>query len=166
MPAIRNQNDLTKLLESQARLALESATEELLDLFKTEYIQKYVYDGHSPNEMYHGGSGKPTGEFMEAWQWTELKKVTNKLITEMWYDPSKLQYDMGTFKHGSKYSTPKDVRKTLMDILNKDGYSSSLWLSVNRPVAYWEQFISDMFASGKLNEIIGKHLILKGFTIA
>lgn len=144
--------------------ALEAITEEVLDLFRKEYIRKYVYNSHGSNVDYHAGSGVPTYEFENAWDWTPIRRQVNSLVTELWYNPSRLTFDADTFKHGSIYSRPEDVRASLMDILNKTGYSSSLWLSVSRDTAYWEQFLIDMFDSGKLGQIINKHVTSKGFT--
>ena len=152
-------------MEEKAKIALENVTDEVLELFKRDYVDKYVYNSHGVNQTYHNGSGKPTGEFREAWEWEDVKKVTNSLVTTMWYNPQNLSFDSESFLHGSKYSSPTDVRNTLMDILNKSGYSSSLWLSVSRSVAYWDEFISDMFGSSKLDSIIKKHFVKQGFTI-
>lgn len=161
---IKNENDLQVMIEIQARLALEGATEEILERFKKDYLRKYVYDSHGDNEEYHGGSGMATYQFEESWEWTEIKRVTDILVTEMWYNPDDMDFDRDSFLHGSKYSKPQDVRHNLMDILNKKGFSSDLWLSVYRPVAYWEQFIVDLFDRGELHRIITKHFIKQGFT--
>lgn len=152
-------------MEEKAKIALENVTSEVLELFKTQYVDKYVYNSHGANQVYHGGSAKPTGQFREAWEWEDIKKVTNTLVTAMWYNPKNLSFDSDTFLHGSKYSSPTDVRNTLMDILNTSGYSSSLWLSVSRSNAYWDEFITDMFSSSKLSNIIKKHFVKQGFTI-
>lgn len=160
---IRSEQDLNQFLERAIEEALDAASEELLEVFKKKYIQKYVYESHGINEIYHGGSGKPTREFSEAWDWTKIKKQLNLLTKELWYNPSKLGFDMETFKHGSPYSTPPDSRASLMDILNKSGYSSSLWLSVNRDVPYWDKFVEDCFSGGLLERTLSKHFLAKGF---
>lgn len=164
MPNILNEKQLLKIMEEKATKALNNITEEVLELFKTEYIDKYVYNSHGPNKVYHDGSSQPTGEFREAWQWADLKKATNSLVTYMWYNPGKLSFDVDSFKHGSIYGTPEDARASLMDILNKQGYSSSLFLSVSRSVAYFDQFIIDLFDNGKLDQIIAKHFKKEGFS--
>jgi hypothetical protein len=159
---IKNEQELNQLVEKLAREAIESITIEVLNLFKT-YVYKHVYTSHGSNAIYHDGSGLPTYEFMEAWQWSEIRKQLDVISTQMWFNPGRMDFDMDTFKHGSKYSTPPDARASLMDILNKTGYSSSLWLSVSRKVAYWDEFISDMFDRGELGKIVTRHFLSKGF---
>lgn len=168
---VDTQADLQSLIEQQARKAIEAATEEVLDIFKEKYIQKMVYDSHKVNARYHDDTMEPTGQFKRAWMWTAISKVLNTLSTEMFYDPTLLRHDSSTFLHGSKYRKrgsiwSEDARETLMDILNKEGRSSSLWLSVSRPEAYFDRFIEDMFDNGELNRILTKHFTAHGFTPA
>lgn len=139
-----------------AEEALEEIAEEVLDLFKKEYISRYAYISNP--QLY-----ERTMQFRESWKWTELKKFVKTLSKEMYYDPSGMTFNPEKFQHGSKYSTPPDVRDNLMDILNKKGYSSSLWLSVYRETPYWDRFIADMFQGGALDKIIDKHFRSKGF---
>jgi hypothetical protein len=141
--------------------ALSDATEEILDLFKKSYLKRYVYDSHGKNVSYHDGSGKPTYEFLESWEWSQIKKATNSLVTELGYHPEKMSFDMDTFLHGSRYSSPNDVRENFPAVL--EGKQSSLWLSVNRPIKFWQQFIADLFSGGKLDQIITKHFVSRGF---
>lgn len=162
--AIENQADLERLIEQQARKAIEGATEEILKIFKEDYIKKMVYNSHGKNVSYYNGTGKATGEFENSWNWTDIKRVVNSLVTSLFYNPDLLSHDSPTFLHGSKYSSPEDVRENLMDILNKEGRSSSLWLSVSRPQAYFDEFISSMFDDGELDKILTKHFLANGFT--
>jgi hypothetical protein len=150
-------------VEKLATEALEAASEEILEIFKRKYVEKYIYNSHGKNSIYHAGSGKPSYEFRDAWRFTELRKQLNIISTELWYNPGRLEFDMDTFKHGSLYSTPPDSRASLMDILNKSGYSSSLWLSVSRSVPYWDKFLEDAFSGGLLNKVITKHFTSRGF---
>ena len=52
-----------------------------------------------------------------------------------------------------------------MEILDKKGRTSSLWLSnnTNRKEAYWQKFIEDMFDGGELSKIIEEEFRLVGF---
>lgn len=163
---IASEQGLAAAIEILVKEALEDITKEVLDQFKKNYIRKYVYsspDSHSPNKLYHGGTGTPTFEFEKAWDWTPVKKQLKSLVTEMWFNPSRMTFNSDSFRHGSIYSRPEDVRASLMDILNKDGYSSSLWLSVKRKEAYWDKFLEDMIDDGQLGKIIEKHFVAKGF---
>ena len=161
---IQNQANLSNVIEDQARKAIEEATEEILDLFKEEYVQKMVYDSHGSNTVYYNGNGKPTGEFKDAWLWTDISKSANKLITTFFYNPSLLSHDAPSFLHGSTFGSPQDAREQLPDILNKTGRSSSLHISVSRPQAYFDEFIQDMFDNGDLEKILTKYFVKYGFT--
>lgn len=153
------------LVEKAVEEALEAITAEVLVIFKRDYVMKYVYESHMPNVKYHNNTRKPTYEFLEAWDWTALRKKVNSISKELWFDSSKLSHDEPSYLHGSKYSTPEDVRDKLMDILNKAGRSSSLWLSSTaiRPVAYWDKFLDDFIDGGEMDRIITKHFASKGF---
>jgi hypothetical protein len=150
-------------MEQKAREALDGTSKEILETFQNEYIKKFVYDSHGGNVDYHNKTRRPTYEFLNAWQFTEIRKQVDTLVTEMWYNPGRLEFDMNTFKHGSLYSSPPDVRASLMEILDKAGYSSSLWLSVSRSTPYWQQFLEDAFSGGLLERILMKHFKDKGF---
>jgi hypothetical protein len=150
-------------MQEKAMRAIEDATKEILKEFRENYIRKFVYEGHKSNVRYHNDTKKPTYQFLNAWKWTEIKRATNSLVTELFYNPDMLGFDSSTFLHGSIYSRPNDVRETLMDILNKSGRSSSLWLSVSRNTPYWDRFLEDMFNGGKLERILTKHFKNLGF---
>ena len=145
-------------MEKLATEAVEEATKEILDIFKREYVLKYVYIDN-PREY------ERTNEFLNSFEWTTLRKISNVIVTEMFYNPDNLPtFNADKFQHGSRFSTPEDVRDNLMHILNKKGYSSSLWLSVYRDTPYWDEFIKDMFSGGELDKIITKHFVAKGFS--
>ena len=110
------------MIENQARKAIEEATEEILDLFKEKYVQAMVYDSHEPNKDYYNKSKTPTGEFKEAWLWTDIKKSANRLITTFFYNPSLLSHDAPTFLHGSTFGSPTDAREDLAAILTTSYY--------------------------------------------
>lgn len=83
-------------------------------------------------------------------------------MKELWYDPTKLKtFDPDRFIHGSKYSSPNDIRDNLPAIL--EGKQSSLWLSVPRKGKFWEEFIQEMFSKGELDKILTKHFSKRGF---
>ena len=146
-------------MQKLAEEALEGITKEVLNIFKQKYIKGIVFDSHGANKVY-----RRTGQFESAWNFSQIKKLINVISTELWYDSSKLTtFEPESFVHGSRYSTPPDVRDNLQDILNKSGLSSSLWLSVKRSQPYWTTFLNDMFNGGELNRIVTKHFKSKGF---
>lgn len=145
-------------MEQKATEALELITSEVLERFQRDYIRRYVYESHASNKVY-----EPTYEFINAWNWSALKREINRISTELWYDPSKLPtFEPENFIHGSYYgSRPLDVRDNLPAIL--EGMRSSLWISISRPIKFWQQFISFMIEGGGLEKIIEKHFASKGF---
>ena len=159
-----SQDDLLRIMRQKAVKALEKITKEVIEIFKKDYVMAMVYNSHLPNVKYYNNTRMPTYEFLDAWDWSQIKDEVTRLSTEMWFDSNKLGFNSNAFLHGSRYSTPEDVRENLMDILNKRGYSSSLWISVKRPKAYWDEFIKAMFNKGDLEKIITKHFISEGFT--
>jgi len=152
---IKNEQDLKKMMEKLAGEALEDASDEVLEIFKRDYIMGYAYIDN-PKEY------RRTFEFKEAWNFTDLKKQANTILKELWYDPAKLKtFDPDRFIHGSKYSSPNDIRDNLPAIL--EGKQSSLWLSVPRKGKFWEEFIQEMFSKGELDKILTKHFSKRGF---
>ena len=159
MPQIKNDQELQRTIGKLAEEAIQSASKEILKLFQEDYLKAIVFNSHGKNKVY-----SRTGEFFEAWDFSEIKKTLNTISTELWYNPSKLTtFDPDSFTHGSKYSSPNDIRSNLQDILNKAGYSSSLWLSVSRSLPYWDTFILNMFEGGQLVRIVSKHFTSNGF---
>ena len=162
MPDITNDAQLVQIMESAATEAMEAIADIVLEKFKNDYLMRYVYLDHEPNVMY-----QDSFEFRDAWNWTPIRKETMTLAKEMWYNPGMLLFDMDSFKHGSLYSTPPDARAGLMDILNKEGRSSSLWLSSTsegRTHAYWTEFIDSFVESGDMERIVTAEFEKRGFT--
>lgn len=157
--AIKNEQELKKLMESLAGEAIEKATDRILTEFQRDYIAEYVYINNP--KMY-----ERTFDFVRAWDWTPIRKEMNKISTTMWYNAGKMDYNIDKFQHGSIYSRPEVVIASLMEILDKKGRSSSLWLSngVNRKEAYFQKFIKDFFEGGKLNKILSEEFKKVGFT--
>lgn len=152
---IKNEQDLKRAMEKLAGEALEDASDEVLEIFKRDYIMGYAYID-DPQQY------ERTFEFKESWIFTDLKKQANVLLKELWYNPEKMKtFDPDRFIHGSKYSTPNDVRDNLPAIL--EGKQSSLWLSVSRKGKFWDEFIQEMFSRGELDKILTKHFSKKGF---
>jgi hypothetical protein len=124
---------------------------------------KYAYYNQGDNKMYHDKTGEPTYDFYKAWNWTQLRKQLNSIVTELWYDSSGVNYNRDTFRHGSKYSRPNDISDNLPAIL--EGKQSSLWMSVSRKGKFWELFISEMFDGGTLEKILISELRSAGLNV-
>jgi len=152
---IKNEQDLKSLMEKLAGEALEDASDEILEIFKRDYVMGYAYIDN-PQQY------ERTFEFKEAWNFTDLKKQVNTLLKELWYNPAEMKtFDPDRFIHGSKYSSPNDIRDNLPAIL--EGKQSSLWLSVPRKGKFWEEFMKEMFSKGELDKILTKHFSKRGF---
>jgi len=157
---ITNENQLLNLMRERTNLALTKASKEVLEIFKEKYIMEFAYiDDPKKYER--------TWEFKNAWTFTDVKEETLRLLTELWYDSSKIKtFDLEAdapykYIHGSQYSTPNYVGANLPAVL--EGKKSKLWLSVNRNVNFWEKFIEDMFSGGELDRILTKHFLAAGF---
>jgi len=152
---IKNQTQLQTELEKKATKALKAVTKEVLEIFKKDYIDKFAYI-KSPKQY------QRTYEFRESWDFTEIKKNLTTLSTELWYDSSKMKtFDPERFIHGSRYSSPNDVRETLPEIL--ESKQSSLWISVSRTIKFWDWFVRAMIQGGQLEKIMTKHFTSQGF---
>lgn len=159
MPTIKDEGELKRILEKEAESAIEDASKEVLQILKKDYILKYAYT-KSP-KVY-----RRTMEFLDSFDWGEIKSSINTLTREMSYRSENLpSYDPEKFVHGSFIGNPNDARENLADILNKTGFSSSLWISVERKRAYWDEFINEMFSGGRLEKILRKHFLNHGFSV-
>ena len=145
-------------MEQLAGQALEAVADRVLTEFQRDYIAKYVYTDDP--QAY-----QRTFDFIRAWEWGPTKREIMKISKTMWYNPGVLHPNIDKFQHGSIYSRPEIVIASLMDILNKEGRSSSLWLSngVDRKEAYFDKFIEDFFDGGKLERIIFQEFTKRGF---
>lgn len=168
MNDIKNRGDLNKTIDSLLEKVLNDVALELIFIFQ-EYIVLYVYKNHSPNSNYYDGSREPTGQFLNAWEWTNIKRKANLLVKELWYNWETLDFDSETYLHGSRINSksnsqyPDDARENLPAIL--EGKQSNAWLSVKRNEKFWQQFIKDYVTKGLLKKLIEKHLRESGFQI-
>ena len=115
--------------------------------------------------IYFDGSGRPTFQFYEAWDWLGIKRTLGSVIRELMYDPSNMDYDPNTWLHGSTIGG--DARSNLADILNKpfkgDGMRTSGLMIGNsyfskKRKPYWDITIEELFDKGKIKEMIDKEL--------
>lgn len=154
---------------------IEATTKEVLDRFKKEYIQKYVYDAHEPTVYYNPDS---EGRFYDAWEWTAIERSATKISSEMFMNPSSMNHEMTVEGftntenysigiHGSRGFGNTDARESMDIILNETDSSkaSPLWLTVVRPIGYWDIFISDFVNGGKLKQVVDKYSVMYGLTV-
>lgn len=159
--AIKNEAELNSLMEKLVGEALDKATVRILENLKLQ-IKKDVFT--TKNDWY-----ERTGQFEEAWEWTKIKSIGKTIVTEMFYNSSKVKHD-GKWVHGN----PKQSSvENLADILNlayngyTSGYTSSLMFGqrmfshFRRP--YWKNFIEKMFNENELNRILAEEFKKVGF---
>lgn len=161
-------------MEKIVELVIREVTKEVLKDFKDDYIQKYVYDDHEANTVYANPKGQ---EFKEAWEWEDIKKSASTISSTMFYNWKKMSTNPNAFTngkdgfsigiHGSNVgSWDSDERPYLAETLNKSGFSSGLWVSVDRKEGqYWNRFISDYVQSGKLKRVVDKYAKTHGLSL-
>ena len=152
---ISNDAQLRALFFDLAEEALSRVSYEVYKIFIDEYILGMAYISN-PQQY------QRTWEFMEAWDFTDIKRTINSVVTELWYDPSKMRtFNPEKFQHGSKYSSPPDIRDNLPSIL--EGRRSRLWISVDREKKFWQEFEKTFITSGRLSALMDKHMKPLGF---
>jgi hypothetical protein len=174
MPIVYNIGDIQKAMVMVAELVIEDVSKELLDKFKKDYVQKYVYDSHGENSVYENPHGN---EFMEAWMWDDLQKSATGVSKKMFYNWTTMGLNAYAFGYGNPDAVntgihasnvdgwDMDERKYLMETLDKSGPSSKLWVSVKRPGGYWQTFINDYISGGKLRNMVAKYAKMRGLEI-
>jgi hypothetical protein len=141
---------LKAALEKIATVVIKNVSKKILKLLQ-DNIKEYTYGAHAPNKIYLNGSKRPSGEFLNAFQWKEIEKNINGVCRELFYNWQSMTTDEGGYKHSSvSENWPIDTRMQLADYLNVDGYDSSLWISVQRK-PYWEITIKTLFEDGQLD---------------
>lgn len=156
---IKNTREYQAIFETVLRGVIEDVSDWLLDKL-VQQIKKDVY-GKVPNKWYTKGSGKPTFEFLNAWEWTKLKKTSNQFIRELYFNRSTLVSDPNGWIHRSNVYGWGSSVEYIEKILNVSGFTSSLEMfhvpsAIRKP--YWDNFIEKWITSGKLDKEIQKRL--------
>jgi len=152
----------------ELRVALLLISEEVIEKVSAKIlkklqanIKKYVYEYGGANKVYYDGSGKPTFQFFEAWDWQSIKHTLSSVARELMYDPSGMDYDPETWLHGSTFGG--DARANLADILNKpfrgDGMRTSGLMMGNSYMSkkrkpYWDITIDELFDRDGIKKMI------------
>lgn len=148
---------LQSILSSLGAEVVNEVSEKLLKIFREEYIQKYVYDNHGENKEYD-----PTGQFKQAWEFTDVKPGLKEIVTELFYNWSTMTFSQSGYVHSSASPNwPEDVREGLADWLNRH-ISSSHWFSVYRPELYWDMFIKEMVDENRIEKLFTESFAKRG----
>lgn len=149
MPDIKNNTQLVKLFSTIATAIIFQVSEEVLQILRKN-IEEYTYKyGYWPNKEYYNETQYPTYQFLNAFEFTKIKKQLNTVLTELYYDWMSMEYDGETWLHGYP---GEDNRQTLADILNVDDYLGfSSHGKARKP--YWDITIDELFNGGKLEKL-------------
>lgn len=133
-----------------------------------EAIQRDTYENeYFPNKVYYNQTGMPTYEFIKSWTWRDTVVALGTITKELYYDPSNMSFDANTWKHGSPFGG--DARANLAEILDVNGYTSSLKAPSGRPFskkrkAYWtDNFIKSLFDDKELEQMFDEEFSKRGF---
>jgi len=142
MVDIRNSIVLRIVLNNIAEETIETISDKILDLLQRQ-IEKDVY---LDNTKYFR-----TGEFLEAFNWEKIKKVTTGLVRELVYDHSGMSFNPDSWTHGSPIDGWGDATKYLVQILNRDTRASGLFISrIDEVKPYWDNTIKKLFNRRKI----------------
>jgi hypothetical protein len=143
MPVIRNDMDLQIALAAVVEQVINNVSDRVIQLLQDD-IKKYAVNQTS--DWY-----EPTNEFMNAFHWDDLKINLNNFSRTLFYDPSTMAtYNPDRFIHGSNIGKWGDERPYLEEVLNVEGYVSSLHWKLSHP--YWDIFISQVMDGGLLDQ--------------
>jgi len=139
---IRNDIQLKKELNDVLTLVLRDASNEVLKILRKN-IMTYTYVS-LPNKVYAEsgkgsgdiGSRMPTFEFLRAFKLKDIKKKSDELTSELFYDWQSMSVNPSENIH---YEDGRDTRKKLAEILNIDGY-----VAHKIRMAYWDKTIQEL----------------------
>lgn len=146
MGLIKSDADLNRfILDIICKEVVEEVSDKMLFRLQTN-IMKYVYLAQN-NASYYAGTGAPTLEFYRAWDFTPMKDFGRSIVTELFYNPSKMRYEPDNYLHGN--AIYGDARDTLMDILNVKGNTNTgkghPFLIKITSAPYWDNTIKEFF---------------------
>lgn len=130
---INNDVELLELLKKITNEVIDEVSKKLLNILQYN-IQQLVYT--SPRSFYVGGTGEPTGEFLESWV---INKDTNGATIEQ--DLEKMRVSSVYRVHGGEstsYST--DARAFISYYINEGAsgplFGSGFW---TEPRPFWDE---------------------------
>jgi len=132
------ENQMNKICES----VVDSVSELMLRDLK-EIIKKETYGSHGRNVVYES-----TFEFLEAWEWTPIRKATKELSRQLFYHWQTLKTNPATYTHVD-YISGRDNREQLAEILNINGMEPGNPIAVFR-YSFWNSYIVNMFLGGDI----------------
>jgi len=154
---------LAKRLSEIAESVILSASKDILNLLQKRIMEDtYLYDTN-PRTWYYDKTGKPTYEFLNSFRWKDVSNTVVEVTRELFYNWESMSYNAAKFKHGSFLSG--DMRKQLADILNVNGIDTPNDWGGRERLAYWDNFLDDLFNSTRLVNMFKKYLSKYGQVI-
>lgn len=171
---IETKQELTAEIMKLTKRALNKLGDKLLDELSEQILKDTYNADYMPNMVYYGGKYgddnygfyEPTYEFLEAWNKTiNASKAKNESSISIGYNPKAL-----SAKPHRSIVTGKDVRKNLANMLDVEGYTSSLEVgSMGNPEMgieatirnvskyrrpYWKNFMNKLRKRGLMRKLI------------
>jgi hypothetical protein len=165
--SITNPTMLKQVLGEIAERAINAVSQDIYDkendrgrLYANILADTYEADGE-PNHYYLGGSGKPSYEFLNTWDWTKTVNTPLGVMKKLYYDYGSMQYDPENYNPGD----PKrgDQRAILADLLNITGSDNGYFGGKYRK-PFWSDTMTDLFERGGIVEFFKSALLEEGFT--
>ena len=133
-----------------------------------EHVQTDVYDVGTQlgRNDYYDGSSEPTGQLRDSIVNSTPKIKGNEVTTKISHDSQLMEYDAGTFLHGSNYWSPNDVRNMLPYFINEGqtgGLFGAVWENLKRP--YMTNTYDELVSQSLVKKWMSEALRHRGFTV-
>jgi len=119
-----SEEEIILFLNKTANKVLPVVQGKILNKLK-DNIFKYTYSwDYFPNKVYADGSGNPTFEFQNSWEWKEVSSTMYSIVSNLFQNWMSM-----TFKTANRenpggihaYGGKEDIREKLASLLNIDG---------------------------------------------
>lgn len=160
MPTMRNESQIQSVLMSILEEILVKTEDEIREKL-VYYIRKKTYQNdYFPNKYYQDGdgtdgSGEPSYEFEQAWEWNGMKVSKKELSDKLYYGWRNMTVDRLLGRH---WEDGRDTRESLAEMMN---VSDIVGYKEREP--YWDIFINEI--NNKIYSMWKKELISKGLKI-
>jgi hypothetical protein len=149
---------LNAALAQIATEVIKSVSADMLNQLKQQ-IMLDTYSHIPRNRYYYNKTGKPTFEFLHAWDWTAINSTISEITRTLFYDYTKMHFDAKTYLHGDEFHG--DLREKLAELLNVEGWDEENAFGGAQRHPYWTDYIDKMFSSaegGEINNLFEKYL--------
>lgn len=151
---------------------IENVSKKVLKDLQKQILEDVYYFDYYPNRYYSEGMGRPTFQFLRAWEWGELLKIANGVIRTLSYNDGKV-IPSGKWTHRSSVKGYGESNTYLHKILNEankgDGYRTSTLMAgktyfSKKRKPYWDNFM-ELMMNGKLKKYFDEEFAKAGLKI-